>query len=76
MTEDLDRGYMEDREDERDVEEGRVPLPETGDDPLEQDRQAQNRPQQLAKDDAQELSELSPVQRGELRPESEDVPPG
>jgi hypothetical protein len=73
--EDLDQGYMEDREEERDVEENRVPLRKTDDDPLETDREEDDQPEELDEYDAEELGQLSPRERGELKADAEDVPP-
>lgn len=42
--ENIDEGYAEDREGERDVEEGRAPVLKEGGDPLELDRDLEEPP--------------------------------
>jgi hypothetical protein len=64
---------MEDREDERDAEEGRAPVLKAGGDPLELDRERTSELNPLDEDDVDELAEIPPAERGELAAEVEDA---
>lgn len=72
-NEDLDLGYLEDREGERDLEEDRAIVHRTAGDPLELDRPNDQELNELDEDDAAELGELRPRERGELEAEREDA---
>lgn len=69
----IDLGYEEDREGERDVEEGRAPVHETAGDPLELDRPDDREGKPLDEYDQEELEELSPRERGELEADEADA---
>jgi hypothetical protein len=71
--ENVDLGYLEDREGERDLEEDRAIVHETAGDPLELDRANDQELNPLDKDDAGELSEIPPRERGELEADVEDA---
>ena len=70
---DVDLGYLEDREGERDVEEERAPVRQAGGDPLELDREKSGEPGELDEYDAEELREIPPRERGELAADTEDA---
>lgn len=72
-NEDLDLGYLEDREGERDLEEDRAIVHRTAGDPLELDRPNDQELNELDEDDAAELGELRLRERGELEAEREDA---
>ena len=72
-NQDLDLGYMEDREGERDLEEDRAIVHRAAGDPLELDRLEDGEPKELDEYDAEELAELPPAERGELKAEAEDA---
>jgi hypothetical protein len=71
--EDVDLGYLEDREGERDEEENRALVRAPAGDPFELDRGRDGELNPLDEDDQEELEQLPPAERGELAAEVEDA---
>jgi hypothetical protein len=71
--ENVDLGYLEDRDTERDLEEDRAIVHRTAGDPLELDRAHDSDLNELDEYDAEELDEIPPAERGELEAEVEDA---
>jgi hypothetical protein len=71
--ENVDLGYMEDRDSERDLEEDRAVVRKPAGDPLELDRPDDLEVNELDEYDADELAEIPPAERGELQAELEDA---
>lgn len=71
-NENVDLGFQEDRENERDAEEDRAVVRRPAGDPLELDRPEDRQPDELDEYDRVELDQISPEERGVLRAEAED----